>query len=416
MPDLDSLLGVSQAKALLVVASSGRDPDLAPFIGGARLGDSVLVVPRGEAPRLAVLSPLDRGEAEISGLELLDPDGLEMGQAARSTRGPVDFLAWVLRQALMNTGVGPGRVAIAGHYSAGVVLGACEALEQDGWNFVSGHELVRGVRKRKDVEQLSEIRRAAQGTMAAMRRVSEVLAHASLRPGPLDSDGAKGEELWFEGERLTVGRLRTDLGIVLARHGLEQPEGNIVAPAEEGAVPHNSGTAQRPLQASESLVVDLFPKARLFADCTRTFCVGAAPEALARAHQAVLEALLWSHEKAAVGVTGASLQEGVCECLESRGYATIRSEPGTKRGYVHGLGHGVGFELHELPSFRAPAESQPPSFGCLEEGDVITLEPGLYDPEAGFGVRLEDLCSVGSDGISNLTPLPYDLDPRAWTG
>ena len=86
------------------------------------------------------------------------------------------------------------------------------------------------------------------------------------------------------------------------------------------------------------------------------------------------------------------------------------SHPGTTRGYVHGLGHGVGFELHEYPSFRRHAGPE----GVLAAGDVITLEPGLYEPEQGFGVRLEDLVALVADGSENLTPLPYELDPRAW--
>ena len=85
-------------------------------------------------------------------------------------------------------------------------------------------------------------------------------------------------------------------------------------------------------------------------------------------------------------------------------------EPATTTGYVHGLGHGVGFELHEYPSFRREAGEE----GVLEVGDLLTLEPGLYDPEAGWGVRLEDLVYLGPDGPESLTPLPYDLDPRAW--
>ncbi len=64
-------------------------------------------------------------------------------------------------------------------------------------------------------------------------------------------------------------------------------------------------------------------------------------------------------------------------------------------------------------STRASAAT-PAAEGTLGVGDVFTLEPGLYDPEAGFGVRLEDLVTLGGDGPVNLTPLPYELDPRAW--
>jgi len=75
------------------------------------------------------------------------------------------------------------------------------------------------------------------------------------------------------------------------------------------------------------------------------------------------------------------------------------------------IGHGVGYELHELPSFKRQAAAE----GMLEEGDVLTLEPGLYDPSpGGYGVRLEDLVHLGAAGPEILTRLPYDLDPTRW--
>jgi len=197
----------------------------------------------------------------------------------------------------------------------------------------------------------------------------------------------------------------------LARHGLSQPEGNIVAAAAEGAVPHNQGSSERELRAGESLVVDLYPRGALFADCTRTFCVGDAPEALRDAHAAVLAALEAAEAAAAPGVRGFGLQESTCRFLSGRGYSTALTHPGTLSGYVHGLGHGVGYELHEYPSFRKQAGAE----GVLGEGDVVTLEPGLYDPAAGWGVRIEDLYLIEQRGPRSLTLLPRDLDPRRWT-
>jgi Xaa-Pro aminopeptidase len=105
-----------------------------------------------------------------------------------------------------------------------------------------------------------------------------------------------------------------------------------------------------------------------------------------------------------------SLQEAACRLLARRGYATPISHPGTTSGYVHGLGHGVGHELHEYPSFRPESAED----GVLRRGDLFTLEPGLYEPAAGWGVRLEDLCRMGAAAPELLTPLPYALDPRAW--
>jgi Xaa-Pro aminopeptidase len=149
----------------------------------------------------------------------------------------------------------------------------------------------------------------------------------------------------------------------------------------------------------------------MFADCTRTLCAGEPAPSLARAHAAVLRALAAARALAAPGARGWDLQEAVCLTFEEAGYATPLRQPGTTTGYVHNLGHGIGYELHELPIFRKVAGAE----GVLAEGDVFTLEPGLYDPAAGYGVRLEDLCYLGPDGLEILTPLPYDLDPRRWT-
>ena len=209
---------------------------------------------------------------------------------------------------------------------------------------------------------------------------------------------------------MTVARVKALAARVFAGHGLEQPESSIVAPGEEGATGHSTGTPERVLRAGESIVVDLFPRGLLFADCTRTFCVGEAPAALAKAHALVLEALDVSLDAVRPGVRGWTLHERVCRLFENKGFAVPDKNPGTQTGYFHLLGHGVGYELHELPSFRRTG----PGTDELRAGDVVTIEPGLYDPEAGWGVRLEDLVVVTTDGMTNLTPLPYALDPRHW--
>ena len=297
----------------------------------------------------------------------------------------------------------PGRLAVAGRPGAGVLLAAQRALAEAGWELADGAALVRRLRKRKSRAELVEARRVAAATLAAFERVAELLAAATERGG----------ELWLAGERLAAGRLRGEVAALLAGHGLQQPEGNIVAAGADSGVPHTRGADDRVLRPGESLVVDLFPRGRLFADCTRTFCVGEPPEALAAAHAAVFAALAAAYRDAGPGVAGWDLQRRTCAGFAEAGYPTVLEDPETVRGYVHGLGHGVGYELHELPSFRRAAD---PAEGALEPGDLFTLEPGLYDPAAGWGVRLEDLCVLGPAGVESLTPAPYSLDPRAWRG
>jgi Xaa-Pro aminopeptidase len=444
--DLAAGLGELGCRALLVVAQSASDPDLAPFLGArAHLGAALLVAPCAGQPRLAYLNPMEREEAAATGLLLVTPEELEVLRAVREAPEPAAYLAWVISRALAASGVAPGRVALAGLAPAGEIHCACAALARQGWEWVAGNELVRLVRKRKTAPEVAAIREAAAAAVDVMRALAARLATAAARdagpggagalaldpdetwplgpraaPAPATAPAAAlpaGGELWLDGSPLTVGRLRTEAARLLADRGVEQPHGNILAPGGEGGVPHSAGSDGRPLRAGEPLIVDLFPRGAwherppIFADCTRTLCAGEPPPAVARAHAAVLRALAAARALAVPGARGWDLQEAVCLTFEEAGYATPLRQPGTTTGYVHNLGHGIGYELHELPIFRKVAGAE----GVLAEGDVFTLEPGLYDPAAGWGVRLEDLCYLGPDGLEVLTPLPYDLDPRRWT-
>jgi Xaa-Pro aminopeptidase len=399
--DLSAGLDELGCEALLVLARSSQDPDLAPFVGSGHLGECYFLAPRGGRARLAYTTPMERDEATATGLGLLSPEALDLIRWSSESPDATDFMAIAVAKAFELAGVAPGRVALAGHGQAGVIVGACAQLQQKGWSFVPGNALILAARKRKTPAELAAIRAAAAGTCEALRAVANLLAAA------IHSDDGT---LWLESEPLRVARVRDEVAQVLAQHGLEQPKGNIVAPAEEGGVPHSTGTPDRVLRVGEPLVVDLFPRATLWADCTRTFCVGPPSEPLARAWNAVRDALETAHLRAVPGVRGWDLQEMVCAKFEQAGYATPISAPGTTTGYVHNLGHGVGYDLHEQPIFKKVDGSK----GVLREGDVFTLEPGLYDPAAGYGVRLEDLVWLGPNGLESLTPLPYELNPRAW--
>ena len=392
-------------EALLVLAPSAQDSDLAPFLPGpAHLGECLLVLPQGGEPRLGFLTPMEREEAAATGLALLTPVDLDISRWASELPDPAYFLSQLVGRALERCGVAPGRVALAGHGQTGVTVAACAALSREGWTWVPGNALMATARKRKEPAEIAGLRETSAATCRAFRAVARLLAAATVIPS--DNTG----ELWLEGERLRVVRLRTEIARVLAEDGLEQPRSNIIAPAEEGAIPHCTGRPDRVLRAGESLIVDVFPKGRLFSDCTRTFCIGEPSEALRRGHAKVREALEEANLRAQPGIRGWEVQEAVCARFEAAGYPTPISEPGTTRGYVHNLGHGVGFEIHELPTFKKSSGAE----GVLREGDVFTLEPGLYDPEERWAVRLEDLHYLSADGLEVLTPLPYDLDPRAW--
>ncbi len=393
-------------RGLLVIAESSRDPDLAPFVGRAHLGSSFLVLPASDKARLGYLTPMERSEADATGLELLSPEGLGVEKLRQAHRSEGVFLAAVLQRGLEICEIGPGPIAIAGHPSAGAFVEVAKQLSAAGWELADGRELLLSHRKQKGERDLEAARAAAAGTGLAFRRVAGLLASC---------EASRTGELTLRGRELTAGRLRAEISRALAEYGLDQPEGNIVSCGPAAGVPHEQGDSSQILRQGEAVLVDLFPKNHVYADCTRTFCVGQAPDALEVSHETVRRALERSHASAAVGVSGWELQRQVCEFFESAGHPTPLSSPGTTVGYVHGLGHGVGFDIHEYPSFRRQAGE----VGLLAEGDLLTLEPGLYYPDGiagsdGFGVRLEDLVAITSTGPENLTPLPYELDPQNW--
>lgn len=134
---------------------------------------------------------------------------------------------------------------------------------------------------------------------------------------------------------------------------------------------------------------------------TRTFVKGEPSERAEEWYDLSNEALDAALDVVEPGATGEEVHDAVCDVYEDAGEPTLRDDPETETGFIHGTGHGVGLAVHELPSLSFEG-------GELEAGNVITIEPGLYDPEVG-GVRVEDFVLVTEDGYENLTDYPKRL-------
>jgi Xaa-Pro aminopeptidase len=275
-------------------------------------------------------------------------------------------------------------------------LGLADRLRAKGVELKPDRELFAQRRRVKNQTELEGIRRAQRGTEAAMAAARELLRSAEVADGSLTLDG----------EPLSSERIKARIIEVFNEHNLVSDE-MIVAHGGQAASGHDMGSG--PIAPGEAVVIDLFPRDRetgCYADMTRTFVVGDVPDELAEYHRLVHEALRRSMEAVKAGAEGREVYVLVCDVFHEAGYPTqLSKQPGEvlSNGFFHGLGHGVGLEVHEPPSLsRDPSQ--------LVAGDVITLEPGLY--REGFGgVRLEDLVLVTDDGAENLTNFPYDLTP-----
>ncbi len=272
-------------------------------------------------------------------------------------------------------------------------LSTADRLRDRGVTVESDDEsVITELRATKTDEEIEHIETAQRANEAAMAAAEELLR---------DSRTAAKGQLLYDGQRLTSERIKEEIEVTLLGHGCALDE-TIVACGSDAADPHDRGSG--PLRAGEPIIVDIFPQhkaSKYHADMTRTFVVGEPDETVAewyeltaRAHAAALDAI-------EPGATGAEVHDAVCDVYEEAGQPTLRSDESTETGFIHSTGHGVGLDVHELPRVA-------PNGGVLEPGHVVTVEPGLYDPEVG-GVRIEDFVVVTEDGYENLTEYPKEL-------
>ncbi|WP_336363907.1 Xaa-Pro peptidase family protein [Halalkalicoccus salilacus] len=253
--------------------------------------------------------------------------------------------------------------------------------------------VVTGIRAVKTEEEIDFVREAQRANEAVMHTAEELLEEASVEEGVLH----------HEGEPLTSERVRTEIEIALLRleHSLDE---TIVACGADAADPHDRGSG--PLRVDEPIVVDVFPRSKetkYHADMTRTFVVGEPSERAREWYDLTAEAKEAALEAIEPGATGEEVHAAACEVYEEAGLPTLRSDESTETGFIHSTGHGIGLDVHELPRLSEDG-------GELEAGHVVTVEPGLYDPEVG-GVRIEDLVVVreGDGGYENLTDYPEEF-------
>jgi Xaa-Pro aminopeptidase len=275
-------------------------------------------------------------------------------------------------------------------------LGQADHLRANGIDLKVDRDFFDNRRRSKNETELRGIRNAQRACEAALDASRQLLRRAQ----------ANGAGLELDGEPLTSERIKRVIEDVFADYEVEGGD-MIVAHGPQSAVGHDMGSGQ--LLPNEPIVFDLFPKDKAtgcYSDMTRTYVVGEPSEELQEWYRLVKEALDTSTAGVKPGVNGTALYEQVCDIFHGAGYKTqLNKEPGEvlEDGFFHGLGHGVGLEVHELPNLGRTGQD-------LVPGDVITIEPGLYRSGYG-GLRLEDIVLVTHDGYEVITDYPYDLTP-----
>ena len=235
-------------------------------------------------------------------------------------------------------------------------------------------EIVWKLRMIKDRSEIGNIEKACDIASKVMDLASEM-----LEDGVMESE-VKAEVLE---EMLKLGADGASFDI-------------IVASGSRSSMPHGA-PGSRVMRNGDVVVVDLGAVFEGYcSDMTRTFYIGGdPPEEVAKIYEMVLEAKRLAEESVKPWTLSSALYDKVYDRFAAMGYADY---------FIHGLGHGVGIEVHEPPRISKAGKEM------IQENMVITIEPGIYLPGK-FGIRLEDTLLVEKDGVRRLTSAPYTLTP-----
>jgi Xaa-Pro aminopeptidase len=378
------------ADAVLICADSIRSADMRhavplavpdPFLYAETNGTRHVFTSSMEAARIRKVGPYEVHVGEEFGIDELIAEGLEW----REVR------ARLLLRAINS--IGSKRFAVPEDFPVWLA----DRVRADGIELEVDQDLFDDRRRVKSEAQLAGMKRAQKAAEAAMDTCRDLLRRAEVR----------GDELLLDGEALTVERVKSAMNATFSAHDTTADE-YIVAPGAQGAVGHDMGSG--PIPPGTPIVVDIWPRdnaSAIYTDMTRTFVVGDVPDDVREWHRLVKEALDRAISEIGPGGDTKAIFDGTCEIFEAAGEPTQRTKtPGEPLvdGFFHGLGHGVGLEVHESPGMGQISDKQ------FVAGDVVTVEPGLY--RAGYGgVRLEDIVLVTESGAEVLTNYPYDLEP-----
>jgi Xaa-Pro aminopeptidase len=400
--DLDRLMAERQLEALFTLPTETEDPYRTYLSNGVQFSGMV-IKKRGEPPVL-IAPDMERDEAAKSGLTVYSFEHFGYSELLREHQNNLSAVRplWY-RRVFEQLGV-RGKTGIYGVADVNEVFNVVLMCAQHLSDLVElAPDQIRmsvfdKAVETKEADELARLRDIGRRTSAVMRAARDWIA--AHRAG-------NGVVIKADGSPLLIGDVKRYVRGQLFEQGLEDPEQMIFAQGRDAAVPHSKGEDGDPIRLGESIVFDLFPREPqgYFHDMTRTWSVGYATPDVQAAYDAVMEAYRRASAMCKPGMNTSTVQQMACQYFESLGHPTVLNTPGTANGYVHTLAHGLGLKVHEAPYF--PNQSNRYS---LQSGNVFTIEPGLYYPDRGYGVRVEDTVYLNAQGeIEIFTDCPYDL-------
>ena len=403
--DIDQLMREHNVDVIWVRGAATNNPTMYYLTGGGHITNADLFYRAGKTPVL-MHGTMERDEAAKTGYELLSYANYPMQDLLKQVDGDL-ARATVLqfKQIFSDLDITKGRVMLYGKQEISKVLpliqGLSKALPEVEFIGDMDDIIMLEARATKSADEIERIRQMGVRTTTVVGKTARFLQSHPV--------GENETLIKADGSPLTIGDVKSQIKLWLAEAGAEDTEGMIFAIGRDAGVPHSSGNPDDPIMLGRTIVFDIFPAEAgggYFYDFTRTWCLGYASPEVEKAHKEVAEVYDTVVSELKLGVNAAEYQARTCELYDAMGHETIRQNPRLEQGYIHSLGHGLGLNVHEKPWF---GRKEDPT-NVLQIGSVFTIEPGLYYPEKGYGIRIEDTWYVKEDGsFEKFVEYPRDL-------
>lgn len=385
---------------LVIGDSTLGNPELAYVTGAAIPRGGIFLKRIGQRP-LLIVSNIDVGSAKRGRVRDIrtysDYNYEKLVRQYGQERGYIKFLDLVLHSLRTR-----GSIGIYSRNEFSHLLSVADSLRKLGYKIAGETDasLIESLRVTKDRAEIEKIRNTGARAAYVVESTLEMLRKCTVKSG----------KLRLQGRILTVSMVKSRINLLLAEQNLMAPEGTVFAVGSSSANPHETGILSEPVRAGVPIVFDLFPVGNdgYWFDLTRTYVVGRAPPKVKRMFDAVRAVQTRMLDSVREGTEASKVMSSACDLFERHGFKTIRAllkddRDATKVGFIHSLGHGVGLTIGERPYLSLFSDD------ILRTNQVVTVEPGLYEPGVG-GVRIEDTVVVKKHRIENLTPLEKELE------
>ena len=384
LEDLDTLMQQNSIDALIVQGNAFEIPDVF-WLTGFRSPDSIIYLKNAnEEPIVASLyHTLERIKKEsfIKKTHDLNDVYMQLLQEHKRLYDHPD----VVFDSILKEHFSGKVIGVPDHIPARVLL----AIQSLGYEVKAVPKLLLNARATKSTNEIKIITKAGRATTSAISNVVDLIKNSKIGPN---------KKLIHKKNPLTVRDIKLCLDHSLLDFNAESAEDAIVAVGRKGFDWHYLGNPRDPIKAGVPIILDVFPRLKLgryVADVTRTVVKGTPNKKLQSMFDAVLDAC---HATVDSLTDSAGIEDVNMACyntLQRHGFDSSKLNPKAEEGMTHGLGHGIGLEVHEYPSLYSYEDH-------LREGHILAIEPGVYLRAQG-GVRIENDYAITKKKAKRLT-------------